>query len=77
MVARSDSLKGMFPFFVVGTALLGWEFQFLILISGTLIGSRISIPFLILEILVGFFFEILMSEKSENWNSNLQNSEFR
>jgi hypothetical protein len=45
---------------------LGWEFQFSVLISGTPIVSRIPIPFLILKILVGFFFEIPMSGESEN-----------
>ncbi len=57
--------------------LLGWEFQFLAPISGTPIGNRISIPFLILDIPVGFFFETPMSGKSESWNSDLQNLEFR
>ena len=56
---------------------LGWEFQFLVPISGTPIGSRIPIPFSILEIPVGFLFEIPMSGKSGNWNSDLQNSEFQ
>jgi hypothetical protein len=46
------------------------------MIHGTPIGSKIPIPFLIPEILVGLFFEILMSGKSENWNPNLQNLEF-
>jgi hypothetical protein len=36
--------------------LLGWEFQFLVPIFGTPIGSRILIPFLIPKIPVGFFF---------------------
>jgi hypothetical protein len=35
--------------------ILGWEFQFLVLISGTPNGSRISIQFSIPEILVIFF----------------------
>jgi hypothetical protein len=35
---------------------LGWEFQFLVPISGTPIGSGILIPFLIPEIPVGFIF---------------------
>jgi hypothetical protein len=57
-------------------ARLGWEFQFLVMISGTPIGSGIPIPFLIPEIPVGFFFEILTSGKSENRDSDLQNLEF-
>jgi hypothetical protein len=56
---------------------LGWEFQFLVPISGTPIVSRIPILFLILKILVGIFFEIPMSGESENWNSDLQYLEFR
>jgi hypothetical protein len=36
---------------------LGWEFQFLLPISGTPIGSGIPIPFSIPMIPVGFFFE--------------------
>jgi hypothetical protein len=56
---------------------LGWEFQFLVPNSGTPIGSGIPIPFPIPEILVGFFFEILNSGKSDNWNSDLQNLEFQ
>jgi hypothetical protein len=55
---------------------LGWEFQFLVPISGTPIVSRIPIPFLILKIPVGFFFEIQMSGESENWNSDLRYLEF-
>ncbi len=39
---------------------LGWEFQFLVPISGTPILSGIPIPFLIPKIPVGFFFEIPM-----------------
>jgi hypothetical protein len=50
---------------------LGWEFQFLILISGTPILSRILTPFLILEIPVGMLFEIPMSGESGNWNFDL------
>ncbi len=38
------------------TARLGWEFQFLIPISGTPIVSRIPILFLVPKIPVGFFF---------------------
>jgi hypothetical protein len=59
------------------SSVLGWEFQFLVPISGTPFGSGILIPFLIPKIPVGFFFEILMSGKSENWNSDLRYSEFR
>jgi hypothetical protein len=50
---------------------LGWEFQFLVLISGTPIISKTPIPCSIPKIPVGFFFEILMSGESENRNSNL------
>jgi hypothetical protein len=56
---------------------LGWEFQFLVPISGTPIVSGIPILFLVPKIPDGFFFEIPMSGESENWNSDLQNSEFR
>ncbi len=49
---------------------LGWEFQFLVPISGTPIVSRIPILFLIPKIPVGFIFEIPMSGESENWNSD-------
>jgi hypothetical protein len=59
------------------TITLGWEFRFLVPIPGTPIRSGISIPFLIPEIPVGYFFEILMSGKSENWNFDWQNLEFR
>jgi hypothetical protein len=38
--------------------LLGWGFQFSVLISGTPIGSGIPIPFSIPKIPVGFFFQI-------------------
>jgi hypothetical protein len=55
---------------------LGWEFQFLVPISGTPIVSGIPIPFSIPEILVRFFFEIPMSGESENWNSYVQYLEF-
>jgi hypothetical protein len=48
----------------------------LVPISGTPIGGRIPIPFTIPKILVGFFFEIPISGESENWNSDLQFSEF-
>jgi hypothetical protein len=50
---------------------------FLVTISGTPIVSKILIPFLIPKIPVGIVFEIPMSGESENWNSNLRNSEFR
>ncbi len=56
--------------------LLGWEFHFLVWISGTPIGSGIPFLFSIPEILVVFFL-IPISGKSENWNSDLQNLEFR
>jgi hypothetical protein len=49
---------------------LGWEFRFLVPISGTPIGSRIPIPFLILKIPVGFFFSNSTVEKLRNQNSN-------
>jgi hypothetical protein len=39
-------------------AKLGWEFQFLVPISGTPIGSGIPILFLVPKIPVGFFFQI-------------------
>jgi hypothetical protein len=50
---------------------LGWEFRFLVPISGTPIGGGIPIPFMIPKILVVFFFEILISGEPENWNSDL------
>ncbi len=56
---------------------LGWEFQFSVPISGTPIRSGIPILFLIPKIPVDFFFEIPMSGKQENWNSDLQNLELR
>jgi hypothetical protein len=40
---------------------LGWEFQFLVLISGTPIGGGILILLTIPKIPVGFFFEIPIS----------------
>jgi hypothetical protein len=49
---------------------LGWEFQFLVPISGTPIGSRISISFLIPKITVGKFFSNSAVEKLRNWNSD-------
>jgi hypothetical protein len=48
------------------TLKLGWEFQFLVPISGTPIVSRIPIQFSIPKIPVGFFFEISMSGESKN-----------
>ncbi len=56
---------------------LGWDFQFLVPISGTPIGSGILILFLIPEITAGFFFEIPIAGKSENYNFDLQNLEFQ
>jgi hypothetical protein len=44
---------------------LGWEFQFLVPISGTPIGSRILIPFLIPKIPVGNFFRIPLLKNRE------------
>jgi hypothetical protein len=55
---------------------LGWEFQFLVPISGTPIGGGIPIPITIPKIPVEFFFEIPISRESENWNSDLRFSEF-
>jgi hypothetical protein len=49
---------------------LGWEFQFLVPISGTPIGSRIPILFLIPKILVRNFFLNFTVEKSRNLNSD-------
>ncbi len=49
---------------------LGWDFQFLVPISGTSIGSRIPIPFLIPKIPVGKFFLNSAVEKLRNWNSD-------
>jgi hypothetical protein len=49
---------------------LGWEFKFLVPISGTPIGSGIPIPFLIPKILVGKLFSKSAVEKSRNWNSD-------
>jgi hypothetical protein len=49
---------------------LGWEFQFLVPISGTPIGSRIPIPFLIPKIPVRIFFLNSAVEKSRNRNSD-------
>jgi hypothetical protein len=57
-------------------AILGWEFQFLVPISGTLIGSGTPIPFLIPKIPVGFSFLNSAVEKLRNRNSDskIQNS---
>jgi hypothetical protein len=44
---------------------LGWEFQFLVPISGTPIGGGIPIAFTIPKIPVGFFFEIPISGEPE------------
>ncbi len=55
---------------------LGWEFQFLVPISGTPIGSGIPIPFLIAEIPVGFFFEF-RCWKIDKSEFRFQNSEFK
>ncbi len=41
---------------ILASAVLGWEFQFLVPISGTPIVSGIPIPFSIPKIPVGFFF---------------------
>jgi hypothetical protein len=56
---------------------LGWEFQFLVPISGTPSGSGILILFLIPKILVGIFFMNSAVEKSRNRNfiSKIWNSE--
>jgi hypothetical protein len=53
-----------------GTAIseLGWEFQFLVPISGTPIRSGVPIPFLIPKIPVGKFFSNSAVEKLRNWN---------
>ncbi len=64
--------------FVVCHVRLGWEFQFLVPISGTPMVSGIPIPFLIPKIPVGFFFlkfQCLESQKTgipicNIWNSN-------
>jgi hypothetical protein len=45
--------------------LLDWDFQFSVLISGTPIGSKILIPFLILDVSVIFFLNSPV-EKSSN-----------
>jgi hypothetical protein len=46
---------------------LGWEFLFLVLISGTPIGSGIPILFQILGIPVGFFFRIPLLKTHQIW----------
>jgi hypothetical protein len=48
----------------VGGGRLGWEFRFLVPISGTPIGSGIPLPFSIPKITVEFFF---MNSAVENW----------
>ncbi len=60
---------------LVACLMLGWEFQFLVSISGTPIGSGILIPFLFPEIPVDFFLNSAV-ENSSNWNSDseIQNS---
>ena len=50
--------------------MLGWEFQFLVPISGTHIRSGILIPFTIPKISVGFSFSNSAVEKSRNQNFN-------
>jgi hypothetical protein len=50
--------------------MLGWEFRFLVPISGTPIGSRILIPFLIPKSPVGKFFSNSTVEKLRNRNSD-------
>ncbi len=60
----------------VGLGNLGWEFQFLVPISGTPIVSGIPIQFSIQKIPVGTFFENPMSGESENRDSFLQSLEF-
>jgi hypothetical protein len=49
---------------------LGWEFQFLVPISGTPIGSGFPIPFSIPEIPVRIFFSYSAVEKTRNRNSD-------
>ncbi len=60
----------------IARARLGWEFRFLLPISGTPIGSGIPIPFLIPEILVGFFLEFCCW-KIDKLEFRFQNLEFR
>jgi hypothetical protein len=73
----SSSVAGnVIPLGVQGCQ-LGWEFQFLVPISGTPIEGGIPILFTIPKIPVGFFFEIPISGESENRNSDLQFLEFR
>ncbi len=56
---------------------LGWEFQFLVPISGTPIGRGIPIPFLIPKIPVGKYFLNSAVEKlrNRNFDSKIRNSE--
>ncbi len=56
---------------------LGWEFQFLVPISGTLFRSGIPIPILIPKILDGKFFSNYAVEKlrDQNSDSEIRNSE--
>ncbi len=49
----------------IGSSGLGWEFQFLVPIPGTPIGSRIPIPFLILEILLIYFLKFRCLERQK------------
>jgi hypothetical protein len=51
--------------------ILGWEFQFLVPISGTPIGGGNPILFTIPKIPAGIFFEFPISGESENRNSDL------
>ncbi len=53
-----------------GDGEFGWEFQFLVPISGTPIGSRIPILFSIPKIPVGIFFMNSAVEKLRNRNSD-------
>jgi hypothetical protein len=62
---------------MLATCWLGWEFRFLVPISGTPIGGGIPITFTIPKIPVGFFFEIPISGEPENRNSDLRFLEFR
>ncbi len=55
------------------SAILGWEFRFLVPISGTPIGSGIPIPFLIPKIPVEKFFSNSAVEKLKNQNSDSKN----
>jgi hypothetical protein len=55
---------------------LGWEFGFLVLISGTSIRRGIPAPFQFTSILVGLFFNF-PAGKSSNRNPELEDSKFR